>query len=90
MSRTPERTSREWYELAVSAYVEGHQACAWCGGKHQVYRKQRASRVEYYCPACDFFAFHDPGTGQFFAATGHDVPALPQPGLASTSQTTTL
>jgi hypothetical protein len=89
MSRTSERTPREWFDEAARAYADGHQACAWCGGTHQVYRRKRSSRTEYYCPGCDFFAFHDPTTGQFFAVTGHDVPALPHPALASTSQTTT-
>jgi hypothetical protein len=69
-----ERTAREWFDEAQRAYVEGHQACASCGGKHQVYKGRRGGRLEYYCPACDFFAFHDEGSGQFYAVAGRPVP----------------
>ncbi|HKI31708.1 MAG TPA: hypothetical protein VKA46_07560 [Gemmataceae bacterium] len=84
-----ERSAREWFEEAERAYVEGHQACACCGGSHQVYKGRRGQRLEYYCPACDFYAFHDQGSGQFYAVAGRDVPEVAHPGL-SMSQTTTL
>lgn len=90
MPRHPERTPREWFEEAARAYVEGHQACACCGGSHQVYKGRRGSRLEYYCPQCDFYAFHDESSGQFYAAAGRDVPDPAHTAVASRSQTTTL
>jgi hypothetical protein len=90
MGTHPGRTARAWFEEAVRVYVEGHQACAWCGSRHLVYKGRRGNRVEYYCPGCDFYAFHDPSTGQYFAAAGRDEANLPQPARASTSQTTTV
>jgi hypothetical protein len=86
----PERTAREWFEDAERAYGEGHQACPCCGRRHQVYKGRRGSRLEYYCPACDFYAFRDEGSGQFHAVAGRDVPEVAHAGLASMSQTTTL
>jgi hypothetical protein len=85
-----ERTAREWFGEAERAYVEGHQACAYCGGRHQVYRGRRGHRLEYYCPACDFYAFLDESSGQFYAAPGRDAAHLAHPGLAALSQTTSL
>ena len=90
MPRHPERTAREWFEEAARAYAEGHQACASCGGRHQVYKGRRGSRLEYYCPACDFYAFHDESKGQFYAAAGHEVPEVAHTELASMSHTTTV
>ena len=51
---------------------------------------RRGKRLEYYCPACDFFAFHDESSGQFFAVAGRPLPAAAYTGLVSMSQTTTL
>jgi len=85
-----ERTAREWFEEAERAYAERHQACASCGGRHQVYKGRRGSRLEYYCPACDFYAFHDESKGQFYAAAGHEVPEVAHTELASMSHTTTV
>jgi hypothetical protein len=85
-----ERTARQWFEAAEVAYGEGHQACPSCGGSHQVYRGRRGHRLEYYCPACDFYAFRDDSSGQFYAVAGRALPDLAHPGLAATSQTTTL
>src|SRR5437868_503261 len=65
MARQPERTPREWFEEAERAYIERHQACPSCSGQHQVYRGQRGHRLQYYCPACDFFTFHDESSGQY-------------------------
>jgi hypothetical protein len=90
MTGPGERTAQNWFEEAERAYVEGHQACASCGGRHQVYRGQRRNRLEYYCPACDFYAFHDESSGQFYAVPGRGPGDLAQPEPASTSQTTTL
>jgi hypothetical protein len=82
MTGQPERTSRQWFEDAERAYVEGHQACASCGGRHQVYKGRRGGRLEYYCPACDFFAFHDETNGQFYAVAGRPVPDVAHPATA--------
>ncbi len=81
MQRHPERTAREWFELAERAHREGHQACASCGRRHQVYKGRRGQGLEYYCPACDFYAFHDEGSGKFYAAAGHEVSPVGQPQL---------
>ncbi len=90
MPRHPERTALEWFQLAERAHGEGHQACASCGRRHQVYKGRRGPRMEYYCPACDFYAFHDESKGQFFAAAGHEAPPAAHPELASMSHTTTV
>ncbi len=79
MSRHPERSPREWFEEAARAFVEGHQACAWCGGRYQVYRRQRGGRLEFYCPGCDFYSFHDRKSNQYFAALGRDSVAAASP-----------
>ena len=90
MTGPVERSAREWFEEAVRAYDVGHQACPSCGGSHQVYRGRRGRRQEYYCPACDFYAFHDEAGGQFYAVAGRPLPDLAHAGLAATSQTTAL
>jgi hypothetical protein len=82
MPASRERTARDWYEEAQRAYVEGHQACASCGRRHQVYKGHRGSRLEYYCPACDFFTFHDERSGQFYAVAGHEAPDNAHPATA--------
>ena len=83
-----ERTAQQWFEEAQRAYVEGHQACASCGGRHQVYKGRRGSRLEFYCPACDFFAFHDESSGQFYAAPGREVMSHAPTEAAPMPQTT--
>ena len=88
MPRHSERTAREWFQLAERAHGEGHQACASCGRRHQVYKGRRGYRLEYYCPACDFYAFHDESSGQFYAAAGREVTSLPQTEAAPMPQTT--
>ena len=62
------QNSREWFEKAVRVYVEGHQACAWCGERYQVYKGHRSTRLEYYCPGCEFYVCHDLVTGQYYVA----------------------
>ena len=64
------QNSREWFEKAVRVYVEGHQACAWCGERYQVYKGHRSTRLEYYCPGCEFYVCHDLVTGQYYVAPG--------------------
>jgi hypothetical protein len=71
----PERTSRDWYQEAARCYLEGHQACAWCGGAHQVYKVESGRAVEYYCSRCDFHAGHDPRLDHY-----DFVPGLKQRG----------
>jgi hypothetical protein len=85
-----EQSARTWFEAAERAYAEGHQACANCGGRHQVYQGKRGSRQEYYCPGCDFYTFHDETSDQFFAAPGHEIPDHAQPEHSSTAQATRL
>jgi hypothetical protein len=83
-----ERTSSEWFHAAARCYLEGHQACAWCGTAHQVFRNVDLGRVEYQCNHCEFHVSHDlklnrfvmvpgekraPGTGK---KTMHDVMIL--------------
>src|SRR5262249_60368835 len=36
MNVDSERTPLEWFREAARVYVEGHQACIWCGGRHRV------------------------------------------------------
>ena len=79
----PDRTARSGSRRQKRAYREGHQACASCGIMHQVYKGQRGTRLEYYCPACDFFAFHDNRNGQFYAAAGHGIPEVAHVLLAT-------
>jgi hypothetical protein len=50
--------------------VEGHQACAWCGGPHRVFQVRRGSRIEYSCSSCEFRAGHDEATGEYFSVPG--------------------
>lgn len=70
MNSQTELTPRCWFQEAARWYVEKHQACPWCRGRHQVYKSQRGSRLEYYCSACDFCASHDQESGDYFAAPG--------------------
>jgi hypothetical protein len=55
----PKRSAEDWYHEAARYYVEGHQACAWCGSPHQVYKVNTATGVEYQCNRCDFHAGYD-------------------------------
>ena len=73
MNVDSQRTPVEWFREAARVYVEGHQACIWCGERHRVFRSERGSRVEYYCSACDFFASHDRAGDQYSASPGEQV-----------------
>ncbi len=64
------RASSEWYHEAARCYLEGHQACAWCGGAHRVFKLQSGSRIEYYCNGCEFLAAHDPENGTYSIVPG--------------------
>jgi hypothetical protein len=67
------RTSSEWFNEAARCYVEGHQACAWCGKAHQVHKKVSLGRVEYHCSFCDFQVRHDTELERFDFFPGEDV-----------------
>jgi hypothetical protein len=64
------KAPNEWFVEAMRWYVQGHQGCAHCRHQHCVFRSEYASRVEYYCTACDFSACHDLQTNAFFVALG--------------------
>ena len=49
MNSQSERTPVECFRDAVHQYIEGHQACAWCGGSHRVFKSQYGNRLEYCC-----------------------------------------
>jgi hypothetical protein len=83
MTPDPERTAAGWFDEAARSYVEGHQACAWCGASHCVFQRQRGSRREYACINCDFFVCHDEQTAQFHATPGKV--ADPDPKVLSAS-----
>jgi hypothetical protein len=69
---TPDRqwTFAEWFHEAAHWYVEGHQACAWCGGSHRVFKAERDTRLEYYCNDCDFYVCHDRQADVYYMAPG--------------------
>jgi hypothetical protein len=67
---TFQRTPGEWFQLAVHCYTDKHQGCAWCGGSHRVFRRQRGSLTEYYCHGCDFRTSFDQATRQYTAESG--------------------
>jgi hypothetical protein len=71
MVRT-ERTPREWFEEAERCYLELHQGCAWCGGSHRVYRRQRDAATEYHCNVCDFHVSHDEESHEYQVIPGED------------------
>jgi hypothetical protein len=65
-----ERTRCEWFQEASRCYVDGHQACAWCGRAHRVFKTRRGSRKEYYCFGCEFYVSHDEDSDQYFLTPG--------------------
>jgi hypothetical protein len=65
-----ERTSSEWFEEAARQYLEGHQACAWCGGAHRVFKVHNGRRTEYYCNGCEFLAGHDAESESYVVVPG--------------------
>jgi hypothetical protein len=70
MTPLPESPSAVLFAEAARRYVEGHQACAWCGESHCVFQTERDGRVEYSCNRCDFYVCQDCGTGQCHAMPG--------------------
>jgi len=77
------RTAREWFEDEAQCYVEGHQACAWCGGRHRVFKTSRGSRLEYHCADCDFYVSHDEQTGAYAMEPGNAATADAGCGVTS-------
>jgi hypothetical protein len=69
-----QRVAQEWFVNARRWYVEEHQGCPRCQGRHCVFRALWGSRVEYHCTACDFSAAHDEATGIFAANDGEATP----------------
>jgi len=76
MNRLRERSPAELYTEAARCYVEGHQACTWCGNSHCVFQTHHGSRLEYSCNHCDFFVCQDLQTGQYHATPGGSATAL--------------
>jgi hypothetical protein len=56
MQAAVEQNAASWFEKAARSYVESHQGCPWCGGRHCVFRSQKPEREQYSCYQCDFFA----------------------------------
>jgi hypothetical protein len=73
MASGQERTSAAWFGEAARSYVQGHQACAWCGGAHCVFQRQRGSRLEYSCIQCGFYVCRDEQTAQFHVVPGNAI-----------------
>jgi hypothetical protein len=69
------RSAAAWFADAARCYVEGHQACAWCGESHCVFQTERGPRLEYYCNVCDFYVCHDRHAGQYHMVAGSNSPA---------------
>jgi hypothetical protein len=80
-----ERTPSEWFQVAALCYIDKHQACAWCGGPHRVFRHQRGSRTEYYCHGCDFRVTHDQATGQYTKEPGEANSGVVRATMGETS-----
>jgi hypothetical protein len=59
-----ERTAQEWFHEAARCYIEGHQACAWCGGAHCVFRRKEDSQLTFSCHDCDFRVGYDEARGR--------------------------
>jgi hypothetical protein len=76
--------ARQWFIKAIRWYVEEHQGCPRCRGRHCVFRATWGSRIEYHCTECDFSAAHDETAGTYAANLGEPtptgVPLEPAPG----------
>jgi hypothetical protein len=66
------RTAQEWFAEAGRCYIEGHQACAWCGSAHQVFKTETATGVEYRCGKCDFHAGYDHDLDRYLFVPGEE------------------
>jgi hypothetical protein len=74
-----ERTPAQWFDDAERCYVEGHQACAWCGGAHQVHRVESPRGVEFHCNRCDFHAGYDRDLDRYAIIPGEENARLTAP-----------
>ncbi|HMF10730.1 MAG TPA: hypothetical protein VKE94_00440 [Gemmataceae bacterium] len=70
MTSLSKRSPAAWFAEAARCYVEGHQACAWCGDSHCVFQTEHGSRLEYSCNSCDFYVCLDRQAGQYHATAG--------------------
>jgi hypothetical protein len=70
---SPERTAQEWFHEAGRCYIEGHQACAWCGGSYCVFRRKEGSQLTFSCHRCDFEVGYDEAEGRHFMIRGEPV-----------------
>jgi hypothetical protein len=71
------QTARDWFAEARRCYLEEHQGCPCCHGRHCVFRARWGSRVEYHCNECDFSAAHDDQTGECAATSGREPGGAP-------------
>jgi hypothetical protein len=70
MNLPSERPPAAWFAEAAHCYVEGHQACAWCGDSYCVFQTEHGPRLEYSCNHCEFYVCHDRLTGIYYAMPG--------------------
>ena len=70
MNSPLERSPAAWFAEAARCYVEGHQACAWCGDTHCVFQTEHGPRLEYACNHCEFYVCHDRQAGNYHATPG--------------------
>jgi hypothetical protein len=64
------RTAQQWFAEASRCYVEEHQGCASCRGRHCVFPARWGQRTEYHCNECDFSVAHDAGSDEFTVTPG--------------------
>lgn len=64
MTHPGQPSPAEWFAKAAQCYIDGHQACVACGGRHCVFRTETADLVEFYCYSCDFSVCNDRRTGR--------------------------
>jgi hypothetical protein len=67
--------AQKWFRAAIRWYVEEHQGCPRCQGRHCVFRARWGNRIEYHCTGCDFSAAHDEVTGVYAATNGEAMPS---------------
>ena len=70
MTSLSKRSPAAWFAVAAHCYVEGHQACAWCGDSHCVFQTEHGTRMEYSCNNCEFYVCYDRQVGQYHATAG--------------------
>jgi hypothetical protein len=63
---------RDWFAEARRCYLEEHQGCPCCRGRHCVFRARWGNRTEYHCTECDFSAAGDDLAGFYVATTGRE------------------